>query len=76
MNTTLKRMKHCLVGSILRQCLTRKFTLLRVTRTSGIPTVGNLTETNLISENPELRVNLTEILTELWNFRYKRNYRK
>ena len=39
-------------------------------RTSIIPTVGNLTEINLISENPELRGNLTEILTELRNFRY------
>ena len=38
--------------------------------TSGIPTVGNLTEINLISENPELRGNVTEILTELQNFRY------
>ena len=39
-------------------------------RTSGIPTVGNLTEINLISENPELRGNLMEILMELRNFRY------
>ena len=38
--------------------------------TPGIPTVGNLTEINSISENPELRGNLTEILTELQNFRY------
>ena len=44
--------------------------------TSGILTVGNLMEINLISENPELHGNLTEILTELQNFRYKRNYRK
>ena len=55
---------------LIRQCVTRKFTLLRVTgnsrlpdfRTSGIPTVGNS-----ISENPELRGNLTEILTEMLN---------
>ena len=36
--------------------------------TSGIPTVGNLAELNLISKNPELRGNVTEILTELQNF--------
>ena len=39
-------------------------------RTSGIPTVRYLTEINLISENPELRGNLMEILMELRNFRY------
>ena len=39
-------------------------------RTSVIPTVRNLTEINSISKNPELRGNLTEILTELRNFRY------
>ena len=38
--------------------------------TSRIPTVRNLTEINLISENPELRGNVTEILKELRNFRY------
>ena len=52
------------------QCVTGKFTLFRVTRNSGIPTDGNLTEINCTSENPELRGNLTEILTELRNFRY------
>ena len=39
-------------------------------QTSGIPTVGNLTKINSISENPELRRNLTEILGELRNCRY------
>ena len=39
--------------------------LLHVTQNSG-----NVTEINSISENPELRRNLTEILTELRNFRY------
>ena len=39
-------------------------------RISGIPDGGNLTEIYWTSINPELRVNLTEILTELWNFRY------
>ena len=39
-------------------------------------TVGNLTEINPISENPELQGNVTEILTELLNFRYLWNYRK
>ena len=31
---------------------------------------GNLMEINCTSENPELRGNKTEILTELQNFRY------
>ena len=38
-------------------------------RNSGIPTDGNLTEINCISETPELQGNLMEILTELRNFR-------
>ena len=38
---------------------------IRVTRNSGIPTDRNITEINCTSENPELRGNLTEILTEL-----------
>ena len=43
---------------------------LRYSVLRGIPTDGNLTEINCTSENPELRGNLTEILTELRNFRY------
>ena len=54
----------------LRQCVTGKFTLFRITRNSGIPTDGNLTEINCTSKTPELLGNLTEILTELRNFRY------
>ena len=44
--------------------------LFRVTQNSGIPTDRNLTEINCISETPELRGNLMEILMELRNFRY------
>ena len=45
----------------VRQCVTVKFTLFRLTQNSGIPDDGNLTEIYWTSVNPELRVNLTEI---------------
>ena len=40
---------------------------------NGIPTVGNLTEINLISETRKLRGNITEILSELLNGNAERN---
>ena len=45
------------VDNLLRQCVTGKFTLFRVTRNSGIPADGNLTEINCTYRNCLTSVN-------------------
>ena len=57
-------------GKAMRNCEIYAIPSYGEFRNSGIPEDGNLTEIYWTSVNLELRVNLTEILTELRNFRY------
>ena len=51
----------------MRNCFIYAIPCYAEFRNSAIPTVGNLTEINLISKPPKLRGNVTEILTEMLN---------